>query len=117
VVRASRLDAGRLHAARDPVGIGDGGVQERPERHRERHGHRVPVRLAGSIRSCWNESLTEIETAAVLGVTLMSINRWVRTDRLKDHKVGGKSMIRLSEIKRILEERRPTRGRRIFLAG
>jgi hypothetical protein len=47
----------------------------------------------------------------------MSINRWVRTDRLKDHKVGGKSMIRLSEIKRILEERRPTRGRRIFLAG
>jgi len=65
----------------------------------------------------WNESLTQIEAAAVLGTTLMSVNRWVRSGKLEDHKVRGKSMIRLSEIKRILAERRPTRGRRIFLAG
>jgi excisionase family DNA binding protein len=44
----------------------------------------------------WNESLTQIEAAAVLGTTLMTINRWVRGGRLKDHKVRGKSMIRLS---------------------
>jgi len=65
----------------------------------------------------WNESLTQIEASAVLGMTLMTINRWVRSGKLEDHKVRGKSMIRLTEIKRILAERRPSRGRRIFLAG
>jgi len=65
----------------------------------------------------WNESLTQIEAAAVLRVTLMTINRWVRGGKLRDHQVQGKSMIRLSEIKRILEERRPKKGRRIYLTG
>ena len=65
----------------------------------------------------WDESLTQIEAAAVLGTTLMTINRWVRSGKLEDHKVRGKSMIRLSEIKRILAERRPTRGRRPYLTG
>jgi len=68
-------------------------------------------------RVVWDESLTQIETAAVLGTTLMTVNRWVRSGRLKDHKVRGKSMIRLSEIKRILAERRPAQGRRTYLTG
>ena len=79
--------------------------------HRTINGREYQARVP------WNESLTQIETAAVLGTTLMTVNRWVRSGKLRDHRVRGKSMIRLPEIKRILAEHRPTRGRRIFLAG
>ena len=65
----------------------------------------------------WTESLTQIEAAAVLGTTLMTVNRWVRSGKLRDHKVRGKSMVRLSEIKRVMAERHPKRGRRTYLTG
>lgn len=52
------------------------------------------------------DSLTQIETAAVLGVSLMTVNRYARSGILKDHKEDGVSVIRLSEIKRFLRERR-----------
>jgi excisionase family DNA binding protein len=79
--------------------------------HRTINGREYQARVR------WNESLTQIEAAAVLEVTLMTVNRWVRGGKLKDHNVRGKSMIRLAEIKRILEERHPRRGRRIYLTG
>ena len=62
-------------------------------------------------------SLTQIETAAVLKVHLTSVNRMVRTGKLKDRRVRGKSMIRLSEIKRMLAERSGGRRPRLFLTG
>lgn len=49
-------------------------------------------------------SLTQIETAAVLRVSLMTVNRYVRSGVLRDHQHQGISMIRLREIKRFLEE-------------
>lgn len=49
--------------------------------------------------------LTQIETAAVLGCTLMTVNRYVRSGVLKDQKRHGISMIRLSEVKRFMGER------------
>jgi len=49
--------------------------------------------------------LTQIETAAVLGCTLMTVNRYVRSGVLKDQKRHGISMIRLSEVKRFMRER------------
>ena len=58
-----------------------------------------------------------METAATLGLSLMSVNRLVRSRRLKDHKVGGKSMIRLREIKRFLAKRAPAHERRWFFTG
>ncbi len=63
------------------------------------------------------ESLTQIETAAVLRLSLMSVNRLVRSKQLRDHKVRGKSMIRLHEIKRFLGEREAPTKPRPFLAG
>jgi len=51
-------------------------------------------------------SLTQIETAAVLRVSVMTVNRYVGAGILKDHKEDGVSVIRLSEIKRFLQERR-----------
>ncbi|MGH7593047.1 MAG: hypothetical protein ACRELE_04240 [Gemmatimonadales bacterium] len=48
------------------------------------------------------DSLTQIETAAVLRVSLMTVNRYVRSGVLRDHEQHGISMIRLSEIKRFL---------------
>jgi hypothetical protein len=62
-------------------------------------------------------SLTQIETAAVLGMHLMSVNRMVRSGKLKDHEVRGKSMIRLSEIKRVMTERSGGKRPRLFLTG
>jgi hypothetical protein len=50
-------------------------------------------------------SLTQIETAAVLGVSVITVNRYVRAGVLKGRKEGGVSVIRLSEIKRFLRER------------
>src|SRR5260370_38643243 len=47
-------------------------------------------------------SLTQIETAAVLGCSLQTVNRYVRSGKLKDHQKHGISMIRLREIKRFL---------------
>ncbi len=65
-----------------------------------------------------DESLTQIETAAVLRVSLMSVNRLVRSKQLKDHKMRGKkSMIRLREIKRFLGERDGPTKARPFFAG
>ena len=61
-------------------------------------------------------SLTQIEAAAVLGVTLMSINRYVRSGMLKDRKENAISMIPLDQIKRFLREHRPKKGRR-YLKG
>ncbi len=51
------------------------------------------------------DSLTQIEAAAVLKVSVMTVNRYVRAGILKDHREGGVSVIRLSEIKRFLRER------------
>jgi hypothetical protein len=53
-----------------------------------------------------HESLTQIETAAVLRVSLMTVNRYVRSGVLRDHREGGISMIRLGEVKRFLKEKR-----------
>jgi hypothetical protein len=50
-------------------------------------------------------SLTQIETAAVLGVSVMTVNRYVRAGVLKGHTEDGVSVIRLSEIKRFLKAR------------
>ena len=55
-------------------------------------------------------ALSQIETAAVLGVTLMSVNRYVNAGKLEDRKEQGISMIPLPEIKRFLAERSPRRG-------
>lgn len=49
------------------------------------------------------DSLTQIETAAVLRVSLMTVNRYVRFGVLRDHQQEGISMIRLSEIKNFLK--------------
>jgi hypothetical protein len=49
------------------------------------------------------DSLTQIETAAVLRVSLMTVNRYVRSGLLRGRQQHGISMIRLSEIKRFLE--------------
>lgn len=51
-------------------------------------------------------SVTQIEAAALLGVSLMTVNRYVRSGKLKDHQKGGISMIRLREIKRFRNEQR-----------
>ncbi len=51
-------------------------------------------------------SLTQIETAAALGVSVMTVNRYVRSGILRSHTEDGVSVIRLSEIKRFLEARR-----------
>ena len=62
-------------------------------------------------------SLTQIEAAAVLGVTLMSVNRYVRSGMLKDRKEeNGISMIPLDQIKRFLRQRQPKKGRK-YLTG
>ena len=55
-------------------------------------------------------ALSQIETAAVLGVTLMTVNRYVNSGKLKGRKERGISMIPLAEIKRFLSERSPRRG-------
>lgn len=47
-------------------------------------------------------SLTQIETAAVLRVSVMTVNRYVRSGMLRGHKEHGVSVICLSEIKRLL---------------
>ncbi len=52
-----------------------------------------------------DDSLTQIEAAAVLGMSLMTVNRYVRSGRLKGHRKGGISMIRLREVKRFLKQR------------
>jgi excisionase family DNA binding protein len=46
--------------------------------------------------------LTQIEAAAVLGVSLMTVNRHVRSGKLRDTAKRGVSMIPLSEVKRFL---------------
>lgn len=66
---------------------------------RQHHRGRVEELYVGP-----RDSLTQIETAAVLRVSLMTVNRYVRSGVLRDHQQHGISMIRLSEIKRFLEE-------------
>ena len=68
-----------------------------------------------SVRVSAAGSLTQIEAAALLKVTVMTVNRWVRAGELKDRKVRGKSMIPLSEVKRLHKLRHPpTPGKRII---
>lgn len=49
--------------------------------------------------------LTQIETAAALGVTLMTVNRYVRAKILRGTTRHGISVIPLKELKRFLRER------------
>ena len=53
-----------------------------------------------------DDSLTQIETAAVLRTSLMTVNRYVRSRKLRDRKEWGVSMIPLREIKRFLKTRK-----------
>lgn len=52
-----------------------------------------------------NGHLTQIETAAVLDVSVMTVNRLVRAGRLPDVERDGISQIPLREVKRLRRER------------
>ena len=68
-----------------------------------------------------DDALTQIETAAVLRVSLMSVNRYVNSGKLDDVKRHGISMVPLAEIKRFLVRREDAGGKRkrrkLYLTG
>ena len=49
--------------------------------------------------------VTQIEAAAILGTTLMTVNRYVRAKRLPARKRAGISMIQLRTLLRFLRDR------------
>jgi hypothetical protein len=55
----------------------------------------------------FNGAVTQAEAALILGVSLMSVNNWVRTGKINELKNRGPSLIPMFEINRvraILEE-------------
>ena len=75
-------------------------------------GPRAGVTLVKTIRSRKYEVrvpasgyLTQIEAAAALGVTLMTVNRYVRGKIIRGKRDHGISVIPLKELKRFLRER------------
>lgn len=55
----------------------------------------------------FNGAVTQAEAALILGVSLMSVNNWVRTGKIHELKNRGPSLIPMFEINRvraILEE-------------
>jgi hypothetical protein len=64
----------------------------------------------------YNGLVSQAVMAQLLGVSLMSVNNWVRAEKVHDIKVSGQpSAIPLSEVKRIrtiLAEERRLRSRR-----
>ncbi len=79
----------------NPPGPDQGLILVREIRGREYETYIVP-----------DDSLTQIEVAAVLGVSLMTVNRYVRSGKLRDDKREGISMIPLREIKRFMRAKR-----------
>ena len=53
--------------------------------------------------------VTQIEGAAILGKSVMTVNRYVRSGELKDVTRNGISMIRLNELLRFRKTRRHAR--------
>ena len=79
----------------NPPGPDQGLILVREIRGREYETYIVP-----------DDSLTQSEAAAVLGVSLMTVNRYVRSGKLRDDKGEGISMIPLREIKRFMPAKR-----------
>lgn len=47
-----------------------------------------------------DDYVSQREAAALLGVTVMAVNKWVRNRKLRCRKRRGSSVIRLSDLKR-----------------
>jgi len=81
-------------------------------------GRRAGVTLVKTIRGRDYEVrvpasgyLTQIEAAAALGVTLMTVNRYVRARVLRGRRRHGISVILLKELRRFLRERSRAKAR------
>ena len=53
-----------------------------------------------------SDQLSQTEAAAVLGVSRMQVNRWVREGRIPDRKVLGTSRLRVADLLKFARKNR-----------